>query len=161
MPRRASGFFIKVSHTNAERAFSAINMMMPVSMPTTSWSYQLFRGLNASTKPYLLHAWRITAVDVPQHAHGGSGRNGRSIHRRRLAPPYHRWGPWPAARPSHVALLGVGGGDAPQVVAVIGKLLREFEAETAVHIGGDRRSSGNSRRSWSRLLRKSNQACEY
>jgi len=51
MPRCASGFFMNVSHTNPVRAFSAISIVMPVSMPTTSVSYQLVRGLNASTNP--------------------------------------------------------------------------------------------------------------
>jgi hypothetical protein len=39
MPRWASGFFMNVSHTNPERAFSAITIVMPVSMPTTSVAY--------------------------------------------------------------------------------------------------------------------------
>jgi hypothetical protein len=36
MPRRASGFFMNVSQTNPERAFSAITIVIPVSIPTTS-----------------------------------------------------------------------------------------------------------------------------
>ena len=32
---------MNVSHTKAVRAFSAITMVIPVSMPTTSLSYQL------------------------------------------------------------------------------------------------------------------------
>ena len=51
MPRWASGFFMNVSQTNPERAFSAMSMVMPVSMPMTSVSYQSVSGLNASTKP--------------------------------------------------------------------------------------------------------------
>ena len=35
MPRTASGLFMKVSHTNPVRAFSAISRVIPVSMPTT------------------------------------------------------------------------------------------------------------------------------
>ena len=51
MPRFASGFFMKVSQTNPVRAFSAISMVIPVSIPITSVSYQLFNGLNAFTNP--------------------------------------------------------------------------------------------------------------
>ena len=42
---------MKVSHTKPERAFSAISIVIPVSIPTTSLSYQFVSGLNASTKP--------------------------------------------------------------------------------------------------------------
>ena len=51
IPRCASGFFMKVSHTKPVRKFSAISIVMPVSIPTTSLSYHFFSGLNASTKP--------------------------------------------------------------------------------------------------------------
>ena len=51
MPRCASGFFMKVSQTKAVRAFSAITMVIPVSMPITSLSYQFVSGLKASTNP--------------------------------------------------------------------------------------------------------------
>ena len=51
MPRRASGFFMNMSQTNPVRAFSAIRMVIPVSMPTTSVSYHFLSGLNASTNP--------------------------------------------------------------------------------------------------------------
>src|SRR5690242_20038640 len=39
-----------------ERAFSAMSMVMPVSMPITSLSYQSLTGLKALTKPYWLQA---------------------------------------------------------------------------------------------------------
>gem|GEM_PF-2088224 len=51
IPRCASGFFINVFQTNPVRAFSAITIVMPVSIPTTSVSYQPVSGLNASTNP--------------------------------------------------------------------------------------------------------------
>jgi hypothetical protein len=51
MPRCASGFFMKVSQTKPVLAFSAMSMVMPLSMPTTSVSYQSVSGLKASTKP--------------------------------------------------------------------------------------------------------------
>src|SRR6185369_16078210 len=57
IPRCASGFFMNVSHTNPDRAFSAISIVIPVSMPITSVSYQSLRGLKASMKPYRDHAW--------------------------------------------------------------------------------------------------------
>ena len=41
------------------------------------------------------------------------------------------------AAPDHVSLLGVGSGDAPEVVAVVGKLFRQFDAEAAMDFGGD------------------------
>ncbi len=44
-PRRASGFFMKVDHTKSVRAFSAMTMVMPVSIPMTSVSYHFFSGL--------------------------------------------------------------------------------------------------------------------
>src|SRR5215469_1903941 len=51
IPRCASGFFMKVSHTKEVRTFSAISMMIPVSIPTTSLSYHFFNGFKASTNP--------------------------------------------------------------------------------------------------------------
>src|SRR5579859_533383 len=51
MPRFASGFFMNVSHTNPVRTFSAINIVIPVSMPRTSVSYQFVNGLKASMNP--------------------------------------------------------------------------------------------------------------
>ena len=42
---------MNVSQTNPVRAFSAMTMVIPVSIPITSWSYQLVSGLNASTNP--------------------------------------------------------------------------------------------------------------
>src|SRR5579864_1329437 len=56
IPRCASAVFMKVLQTNPVRRFSAISSVIPVSMPITSVSYQLVRGLKAFTKPYLLHA---------------------------------------------------------------------------------------------------------
>src|SRR5437899_2631812 len=44
IPRCASGFFMNVSHTKPDRAFSAISIVMPVSIPTTSGSYQSVMG---------------------------------------------------------------------------------------------------------------------
>jgi hypothetical protein len=49
-------FFISVFHTKPVRWFSAISMVIPKSISITSGSYQFVSGLNASTKPYLLHA---------------------------------------------------------------------------------------------------------
>src|SRR5438270_11969823 len=54
MPRFASALFMNVSHTKPVRRFSAINKMIPVSIPITSESYQFFSGLNAFTNPYLV-----------------------------------------------------------------------------------------------------------
>jgi hypothetical protein len=51
MPRTASGFFMNVSQTKPVRAFSAMSMVMPVSMPITSVSNQFLAGLNAFTNP--------------------------------------------------------------------------------------------------------------
>lgn len=56
MPRIASGFFMKVFQTKLVRAFSAISKVIPVSMATTSLSYQFFSGLKAFTNPYVLQA---------------------------------------------------------------------------------------------------------
>src|SRR5262249_17824123 len=56
IPSRASGFSMNTFQTYPVRAFSAMSRQIPRSIPTTSVSYQLFRGLNASTKPYALHA---------------------------------------------------------------------------------------------------------
>ena len=47
---------MNVSHTKLLRAFSAMSMVIPVSMPTTSLSYHFVNGLKASTKPYRLQA---------------------------------------------------------------------------------------------------------
>src|ERR1051326_8463909 len=55
-PRWASGFRMKVSHTKPVRTFSAMSMVIPVSMPITSVSYQFVSGLNAFTNPYRLQA---------------------------------------------------------------------------------------------------------
>src|SRR5579859_8072025 len=52
MPRCASGRFMNVSQTKPVRAFSAISMVIPTSIPITSVSYQSVRGLKASTNPY-------------------------------------------------------------------------------------------------------------
>ena len=51
MPRLASGFFMNISQTNPLRAFSAMTMVIPVSIPITSVSYHFLSGLNAFTKP--------------------------------------------------------------------------------------------------------------
>src|SRR5215467_14540735 len=56
IPVLASGFFMNVSQTKLVRAFSAISIVIPVSIPTTSWSNQFFRGLKAFVKPYLFQA---------------------------------------------------------------------------------------------------------
>jgi hypothetical protein len=50
-PRRASALFMNVFHTKPVRRFSAINIVMPVSIAITSVSYQPVRGLNAFTNP--------------------------------------------------------------------------------------------------------------
>ena len=50
-PLCASRLDIKVFHTNPLRWFSAITIVMPASLATTSGSYQLVNGLKASTKP--------------------------------------------------------------------------------------------------------------
>src|SRR5574340_511456 len=47
---------MNVSHTNPDRAFSAMIMVIPVSIPITSLSYQFVSGLSASTNPYRDHA---------------------------------------------------------------------------------------------------------
>ena len=56
IPRRASGLFMNVFQTNPVLAFSAISMVIPVSIPIKLLSYQFLRGLNEFTKPYLPHA---------------------------------------------------------------------------------------------------------
>src|ERR1700722_4239389 len=55
MPRFASGFFMNVFQMKPVRRFSAISMVIPVSIPTTSGSDHFFSGLNASTNPYRHH----------------------------------------------------------------------------------------------------------
>src|SRR5580704_7688296 len=67
---------MNVSHTNPVRAFSAINMLIPVSIPTTSLSYQLFNGLNAFTNPYLHHARGYRARMLRNTLIVCSGKNG-------------------------------------------------------------------------------------
>ncbi len=42
---------MNVFQTNPVRAFSAITMVIPVSIPITSVSYQSVSGLKASTNP--------------------------------------------------------------------------------------------------------------
>ena len=44
---------MNVSDTKPVRRFPAITMVMPVSIPMTSVSYQLLSGLKAFTNPYL------------------------------------------------------------------------------------------------------------
>src|SRR5437660_9814538 len=46
---------MKVFQTKPLLWFSAISMVMPRSMPSTSASYQPVRGLKASTNPYFFH----------------------------------------------------------------------------------------------------------
>ena len=143
----------------AVRAFSTISMVMPVSIPTMSWSYQFFKGLKASTSRSGSRPGGNES-HVPRHPHaglgekrerpsGGCGDHGAvdRAHGRRAAP-------------DHIALVGVGGGDAPEVVAVIGKGRSQLNTEAAMHIGGDGRIV-KVIRELSRLCRKSNQACEY
>src|SRR5215469_3845990 len=76
IPRWASGLFMKVSHTNPVRRFSAINRTIPVSIPITSVSYQFFRGLKALTNPYLLHAEGYLLRIFFNTRSAGPGRNG-------------------------------------------------------------------------------------
>jgi hypothetical protein len=51
IPTCASGFCIKTFQTYPVRAFSAMSIVIPRSIPTTSLSYQFLRGLIASTNP--------------------------------------------------------------------------------------------------------------
>ncbi len=51
MARWISGLLMKCCQTKPVRAFSAITMVMPASMPMTSGLAQLVRGLKASTNP--------------------------------------------------------------------------------------------------------------
>src|SRR5579871_5363042 len=76
MPRRASRFFMKVSHTKPVRAFSAISIVIPVSIPTTSGSYHFFNGFNALTNPYRHHASGYFVLMVRTTRMHGWGRKG-------------------------------------------------------------------------------------
>src|ERR1700722_13717149 len=68
---------MNVSHTNPERAFSAITSVIPVSIPITSWSYQFVRGLNASINPYRDHVpFPYRSFIVRSTRITASGRNG-------------------------------------------------------------------------------------
>ena len=51
MARRISGLDMKCCQTKPVRAFSAMTMVIPESMPMTSGLAQLVNGLKASTKP--------------------------------------------------------------------------------------------------------------
>ena len=139
MPRFASGFFINVSQTNPVRAFSAISIVIPVSIPTTSVSYQFFSGIEGVHESIAAPGRSIVILDVLQDTHhrlrkkwqrtaGRAGNDGAidRSHRR-----------WPT--PNHVALLRIRRRDAPEIVAVVRKLLCQFQTETAMHVGGDRR----------------------
>src|SRR5882762_1872904 len=77
MPRLASSLFMNVFQTNPVRTFSAINSVIPVSIPITSLSYQFFSGLNAFTKPYLLQAEGYRSLIVRSTRITGCGRKGK------------------------------------------------------------------------------------
>src|SRR5208282_3572704 len=76
MATTASGFFINVFQTKPVRWFSAINIMMPKSIPITSVSYQPESGLNASTKLYLCHEFGNSAWMSRSTAMHSEDRNG-------------------------------------------------------------------------------------
>ena len=59
---------MNVSQTNPLRRFSAMIIVIPVSIPITSLSYQFFSGLKAFTNPYRLHAPRRILPHVRKHA---------------------------------------------------------------------------------------------
>jgi hypothetical protein len=82
---------------------------------------------------------RVTASDVFQHTHGGVRQERQRASRgcRDYGPINRAHGRW--AAPDHVTFVGVGSSDAPEIVAVIGKVLAQLHAEAAVHIGGDGR----------------------
>src|ERR1700685_241801 len=76
MPRCASAVFINVSQTKPVRRFSAMSMVIPVSMPITSWSYQLLSRLKAFTNPYLFQAAALFFRIDRSARRVASGRNG-------------------------------------------------------------------------------------
>ena len=114
---------MKVSQTNPVRRFSAISMVIPVSIPITSESYQFLSGLKRIDESVLAPGRGISASNVFKTRRVAAGRNGNeppaalgttvpSIgpHRRRSAP-------------YDVTLLRIGGCNAPEIVAVVRKLL--------------------------------------
>ena len=60
---------MKVFQTNPVLAFSAINMVIPVSIPMTSVVVPILQGLKALTNPYLPQAAAIAIPDSAQHPH--------------------------------------------------------------------------------------------
>ena len=67
---------MNVFQTKPVRWFSAISIMMPKSIPITSASYQPERGLNASTKLYLCHAfgnplWMLRSTAIQSEDRNG------------------------------------------------------------------------------------------
>ena len=56
IPRRAFGVLHKDVPDKYLRKFSAISIVIPVSSPMASGSYQPLSGLNALTNPYWLQA---------------------------------------------------------------------------------------------------------
>ena len=139
MPRCASGFFMKVSQTKPVRAFSAMSMVMP--------------SIDANHVAVIPVLERIERIDKSITA-PGLGRNDllccgaraspagaekAANPRRRSEPRFHQLAPSSAATPDHVALLRIRSGDAPEIVAVIGKLLAQFQAESSMDISGDHR----------------------
>ena len=69
---------MKVSQTNPAATFSAINMVIPVSIPIASVSYQPFKGLNAFTKPVAASSIRDIVFSCFLTRVEFCGRNGDS-----------------------------------------------------------------------------------
>ena len=78
MPRRGSGFCIKVFQTNSVLRFSAMSMVMPVSMPITSGSYHFRRGLKAFNQTVLAPGIKtVLSAHVAKNAQRRFGLEGQ------------------------------------------------------------------------------------
>src|SRR5882762_8822672 len=130
---------MNVFQTKPVRWFSAISVMMPKSIPSTSVSYQPERGLNASTKLYLCHAfgkplWMLRSTAMQSEDRNGMDPPSRTWNDGTIDWPHRRW---PA--PRHIAARRVRRRDSPQFAGIIGKLTGERRTEQLV---GLRRGDG-------------------
>ena len=139
IPRWASGFFMNVSHTNEVRAFSIITRVIPVSIPDHVDVVPVLQRIERVHEPVTAPRICVTVLDGAQHPHarlrqkrqraGRRAGNYGAVHRTRFR----------RSAPHCVTVHRIRGGDAPQIVAVVGEFFREVQAKPAMNIGGQNR----------------------
>ncbi len=120
-------------------AFSAISMVIPVSMPMKLLSYQFRKRIECIHKSVLAPCARILALDGSQNTHRRLGQEWQRAcrgtgHDGAVNGPHGR-----RTTPDDVTIFRVRGGYSPQIVTIAGELASQLQTETAMDIGSDRR----------------------